>query len=120
MKGKEMRRIRSEKEWITLAVKADYDVNRLGKLANLSVRQMQREFRRDFQMSPKTWVTKQRLSLAVERIEKGDDLKAIAADLKFKQLSHFCRVFKRSYQMTASQYLRSRMADTSRPPSPEE
>src|SRR5689334_6249193 len=108
-----MRRKRSEKEWLTLAAAAGYDLKELGKLARLSVRQLQREFRRDVKMSPKDWLTKQRLLVAAQRIERGDDLKAIAADLKFKQLSHFCRVFKRSYQMTASQYFHSRLADAS-------
>jgi AraC-like DNA-binding protein len=108
-----MRRIRSEKEWITLAAAAGYDVNKFAKLANMSVRQLQREFRRDRRMTPKDWLTQQRLLVGAERMERGDDLKVIAADLKFKQLSHFCRVFKRFFKMTASQYLNSKLTNTS-------
>jgi len=107
-KDERMRRIRCEKEYFALATEADYDLYKFARLAKLSLRQLERDFNRDLRMSPSVWLNKQRILVAALRIEKGDDLKAIAIDLKFKQLSHFCRLFKRFFQMTASEYLHSR------------
>ena len=93
-----------------LAAKANYDSRALAKLCNLSTRQLQREFRRCFGLSPQQWLDEQRLNAAGPLLLSGEPVKKVAYDLGFKQTSHFCRKFKVQHRMTPSEFVSQRGA----------
>ena len=83
----------------------------LAALANLSVSQLQREFRRLFHMSPGDYV--QHVRLTVARRELARTHKAagrIALDCGFYDQSHFTRIFHAATGMSPTAY-RHRFAD---------
>ena len=73
----------------------------------VSVRQLQRYFLEELGRTPKSWLNEQRMIAARKLLlVHGMSVKATSAQLGFKQPSHFCREFKRSYDMTPSQFVR--------------
>src|SRR5690349_1686807 len=94
----------SEWEWGKLAGRAHYDANALAKLLHLSVRQLQRQFRRQLNRSPQDWLYDQRIKEAKQLLLSGQSVKAVALELGFRQSSHFCRRFKSQTSMTPSQF----------------
>src|SRR5581483_9701131 len=96
-----------EKDWKELAERARYDAKNLAALCRISSRQLQREFRRQLGRSPQDWLDEQRISAARRLLLAGEPLKKVAADLGFKQTSHFCRRFKSINKMTPSAFILS-------------
>ena len=64
-----------------------------------------RAFLDDLGRSPKAWLNEQRMIAARNLLFEGHSVKMVGCQLGFKQTSHFCREFKRSYCMTPSQFL---------------
>ena len=91
--------------WEKLAAAARYDARELAKLHHVSVRQLQREFKRILGRAPQDWLNEQRVVAAQELLASGASVKRVAIDLGFKQSSHFCRQFKAFSLMTPSQYV---------------
>lgn len=91
--------------WAKLARECLYDERRVAKRCTVSVRQLQRYFLDDLGRSPKAWLNEQRMIAARNLLFEGNPVKAVACQLGFKQASHFCREFKRSYRMTPSEFL---------------
>ncbi len=75
----------------------------------VSVRQLQRYFLDEIGRTPKAWLNEQRMIAARKLLFEGQSVKAVAIQLGFKQASHFCREFKRSYRMTPMQYVSRRV-----------
>ncbi len=71
----------------------------------VSVRQLQRHFLEQMGRTPKVWLNEQRMIAARKLLQEGSPVKAAASQLGFKQASHFCREFKRCYEMTPRQYV---------------
>jgi len=92
-----------------LAAKANYDSRALAKLCHLSTRQLQREFRRRFGMTPQQWLDERRLKAAGPMLLSGEPVKKVAYDLGFKQTSHFCRKFKFQHRMTPREYISAQL-----------
>lgn len=92
-------------DWKGLAATARYDVNELAKLCQRSVRQLQRDFRRQFACAPQTWLNEERLKAARSLLLSGQPIKTVAWELGFKQSSHFCRQFKTYHKLTPSQFI---------------
>jgi AraC family transcriptional regulator len=90
--------------WEQLAGAARYDAKELAKLCNLSVRQLERNFRQGLERSPQDWLNEQRIKAAQKLLLSGQPVKVVALELGFKQSSHFCRRFKSVYNMTPSQF----------------
>ena len=90
--------------WEQLAGTARYDAKELAKLSNLSVRQLQRDFRQNLERSPQDWLNEQRVKAARQLLLSGQPVKAVAFELGFKQPSHFCRQFKSFNNLTPSQF----------------
>jgi AraC-like DNA-binding protein len=88
-----------------LAAKANYDSRALAKLCHLSTRQLQREFRRRFGVSPQRWLDERRLNAAGTMLLSGEPVKKVAYDLGFKQTSHFCRKFKFQHRLTPREFV---------------
>jgi AraC-like DNA-binding protein len=87
-----------------LAQTANYDANKLARLCGISVRQLQRYFRRRFQHSPQNWLDDLRMLAAQKLLLSGDSVKKVAIELGFKHTSHFCRQFKYRNNMTPSEF----------------
>ena len=99
------RRRQSVEEWKGLAETAHFNARALAQLCGLSIRQLQRDFRRQFGSSPQHWLNEQRIATARELLLSGLSVKAVAFELGFKQPSHFCRQFKLSSRLTPSEFV---------------
>lgn len=87
-----------------LAAQAHFNAKELAKLCKLSVRQLQRDFRRQKGCTPQNWLNEQRLMAAQRMLQSGEPVKKVALDLGFKQASHFCRQFKMYHNLTPAQF----------------
>jgi AraC-like DNA-binding protein len=88
--------------WELLAKKADYQANKLAELCGVSLRTLQRHFAKHHQVKIGDWLRNVRLAEAYGRLKSGDRVKEVAIDLKYKQLSHFSREFKRLHGIAPS------------------
>jgi AraC-like DNA-binding protein len=91
--------------WEDLAKAARYDAKELAKLCHLSVRQLERDFRRNLGHTPQDWLNEQRIKAAQQLLLFGQPVKVVALELGFKQSSHFCRQFKSQNNLTPSQFV---------------
>jgi AraC-like DNA-binding protein len=91
-------------DWEALAGAAHYDAKELARLCHLSVRQLERDFRRDLERTPQDWLNEQRIKAAQPMLLAGELVKYVALELGFKQVSHFCRQFKSLHNLTPSQF----------------
>lgn len=79
----------------------------MAKRAGLSTSQLQREFRRLFQLSPSEYVMRLRLQLARRQLtESNDTVGKIAQASGFYDQSHFTRAFKKYTGLTPLTYRR--------------
>ena len=95
----------SKEEWLKLGEAAHYSVNELARLLQLSVRQLQRIFRRQFGRPPQEWLNAERIIAAQRLLLEGRSVKQTALDLNFKHTSHFCRQFKDTHDLTPSEFV---------------
>lgn len=80
-------------------------IQKLAELANLSVSQLQREFKRLFAMSPSDYLMKVRLLMARRKLEKtGESIGSIALDCGFYDQSHFTKTFRADLGMPPLEY----------------
>src|SRR5687767_12223649 len=84
-------------DWQRLALKARFKPLAVAELCGLSVRTVQRHFRKRYGVTLGEWLRTYRLQLAYERLRMGESIKCIAIDLGYKQLSHFSRDFKKHF-----------------------
>jgi transcriptional regulator GlxA family with amidase domain len=91
-------------DWIGLASQANFDIHELANHCHVSVRQMERFFKRSFQESPELWLKHLRLQSAQSLLSEGSSVKEVAYSLGFRQVSHFCREFKRFTGTTPSAF----------------
>ncbi len=90
--------------WRELAADVAYKAANLADLYGITLRQMERLFERDLGLSPKIWLTQQRMIAARHLLLEGNSLKEVSYILHYKQVSHFCREFKRCYEMSPSEF----------------
>ncbi|TAL02483.1 MAG: AraC family transcriptional regulator [Verrucomicrobia bacterium] len=95
----------TQQEWERLAVLAEYAPAKLAALRAVSLRQLERDVKRQFGLTPRKWLDKQRIVAAKEKLITLRSVKCAAMELGFKQASHFCRQFKLEYNLTPSQFL---------------
>jgi len=99
-------------DWEAVARRAKFEVATLAVLCNVSERQLRRYFRSRFKISPGVWAAELRLQDSVALLVSREPLKAIAVNLGFSHVSHFCRAFKRRFGVTPTQYLLTKSART--------
>jgi Helix-turn-helix domain len=68
---------------------------RLAEMADISLRQLERYFAKDFTATPKAWLREQRMQSACNLLSDAHSVKDGAYTLCFRHPSHFCREFKR-------------------------
>jgi AraC-like DNA-binding protein len=76
----------------------------LADLADLSVAQLERHFRRVFQLTPHQLLNKLRVEAAMRHLRGADSVAAIAASCGFADQSAFARRFKATVGMTPREY----------------
>lgn len=76
----------------------------LAKLAELSVAQLERHFRRVFQLTPQQVLTKLRIEAAMRMLQGGDSVAAIGLACGFADQSSFARQFKATVGMSPRDY----------------
>jgi len=99
-----------EEQWMELAKASNYRAHALAKQLGISIRQLERNFKRQFSNQPQRWLDAQRLAQAESMLLAGNSVKAVALNLGFKQPSHFCRQFKAANEMTPSEFVSIRLA----------
>jgi AraC-like DNA-binding protein len=104
----EVLRSRSTKQWHQAIGQAcHYRVKELARLLGVSLRELEREFKRQLGRPPQQWLFENRLLEIQRLLLSGLGVKEISAKLSFKHASHLCIQFKRRYQMTPKQFVRS-------------
>lgn len=79
-------------------------VNALAELASLSVAQLERHFRRVFQLTPQQVLTKLRIEAAMRMLQGNDTVASIGLACGFVDQSAFARQFKATVGMTPRDY----------------
>ena len=105
--------------WEGLAAQANYRPGALAKLCKVSLRTLQRHFAKNYSLTLGGWMRDVRVAQAYRRIAAGEQIKAVAFDLGFKQLSHFSRVFKQVHGVPPRMVRKpSKSAETAPTPTP--
>ena len=99
--------------WEHLAQKCHYRRNRLAELLQVSVRTLERHFKKHFSLTVGQWLIELRLANAYDQVLSGKALKEISYDVGFKQPSHFTKCFKQRFGVPPS-LLQGRGADQRR------
>jgi len=90
-------RLFSADDWAKLAKQADYQPAQLATLCGISLRQLERNFEREFHKTPTVWLRELRCAEILSRLSKGERSKALASEFKFSDGSHLCHEFKKVY-----------------------
>lgn len=91
--------------WTLAARKAAYSARILADNSRTNIRQIERYCRKELGRSPQEWLNEQRIIAARKLLAETGSVKRAALELGFKQVSHFCRHFKKAYRMTPSEFL---------------
>jgi AraC-like DNA-binding protein len=84
-------------QWEALVANATYRPKELARDCGVSLRTLQRHFRKNYNLTISNWVRSIRLNAAYSRLIAGEAVKQVAFALGYKQLSHFSRDFKAFY-----------------------
>lgn len=92
-------------DWESLAQKAGYRPGELAKICEISLRTLERFFQRKYNLTVGQWLKELRLARAYDGLKEGKQVKAVAFDFGYKQVSHFSREFKAFYGTPPSMVL---------------
>jgi AraC-like DNA-binding protein len=97
-------RLFSMQDWEAHFAHAHYQCAALAGELGLSRRTLRRHITTAFHHAPHRWLEAIRLLKAAELLRTNLSVKEVAAQLDYKQLSHFSAAFKRFYGICPSQY----------------
>ena len=83
--------------WEAIAAEAQFRPAKMAELCRVSLRTVERHFRKNYNLTVKEWARSVRMQEAKRRILEGSSIKAVSYELGFKQASHFSRIFKEFY-----------------------
>ena len=86
-----------------LAAESGYNVNRIAESFDITVGQLQRDFKKNLGRTPQDWLNEQRMIAARRLLCESRSVKEVAFELGFKQVSHFCRHVKKAYGITPTE-----------------
>jgi AraC-like DNA-binding protein len=86
-----------QREWALLAQKCRYRREPLARLVHVSLRTLDRYFKKHLSTTVGTWLRELQLADAYQQIKAGKPLKEAAFEVGFKQPSHFTRRFKHRF-----------------------
>lgn len=90
------------KTWEQLALASGFHASALAKEAGVSLRTVQRFFRRRHGVTVTAWLRVLRLRMAYDRLQCSHSVKEVAFDLGYRHQSNFTRDFKRQYGVPPS------------------
>jgi AraC-like DNA-binding protein len=91
-------------QWEHLAWQAEFSLGRMASLSGLSVRQLQRVFKKQLRCTPTQWLRELRCRYAKRLILRGYSSKAAAAELNYASDAHFCREFKKVFGVSPQSF----------------
>ena len=92
-----------EKTWERLAIEVQYKPAELAAECGISLRTLQRHFRKTYGTTASAWLKQARMREAYARLKDGLRIKEVAIDLGYKQMSHFSRDFKSAFGIAPSE-----------------
>ena len=87
-----------------LAPRSGYRAGNLATLCGVSLRQLERYFRSDFDCPPGPWLREKRIRTACRLLDHDLSVKEVAFALGFGSVSHFSSQFKRATGVCPSEY----------------
>jgi AraC-like DNA-binding protein len=88
-----------------------FSVKVLALHAGVDVRTLERRFHEVFRTTPKTWIVRERMSLAPLFLASGHSNKQVAAALRYTCESNFCRDFKRYFGRAPQEFAQGQRFD---------
>ncbi len=98
-------KLNSVEAWLLLAKHCQFNTGEMSRRCQITIRQLERQCQKALGHSPQEWLNQQRMLAAQRLLLESDSIKSVAYELGYKQGSHFCREFKKYYQMTPSQFV---------------
>ena len=98
--------------WETLAFTCNFRISKLAEKCHVSVRTLQRHFRKNYDFTLREWLREVRLEKSRVMLPEARCVKTVAYDLGYKQPSHFTRDFKQRYGIPPKMWMK---ADTNDP-----
>jgi transcriptional regulator GlxA family with amidase domain len=92
-------------QWVVQAQASGFNAETFARLCGITTRQLRRHVRRTFGRSAQDWLDEQRMIAAGHRLKETPCVKTVAADLGFKQASHFSRKFKEHYGLPPTEFI---------------
>ena len=86
-----------DQQWEILAKEALFRPSNLARLCGVSVRTLQRHFKKNYGLTVSEWLRMTRMREAYQRLKNGQTVKEVAYSLGYKQLSHFSADFKKYF-----------------------
>jgi AraC-like DNA-binding protein len=93
----------TDQSWERLAGKVQYKPALLARECGVSLRTLQRHFKKTYRTTASEWMRKLRMREAYARLQEGFRVKEVAIDLGYKQMSHFSRDFKAAFGISPSE-----------------
>ena len=90
-------RLQETTDWEKLAADADYKSERMAAACSVTLRQLERFFKRRFGQGPAAWMRDLKCRKAADLISSGYSTKAAAQEIGFASPSHLCHEFKKVY-----------------------
>ncbi len=110
-------RLRRVIDYLQVHYAENLRVQFLAELGDLSVAQLERHFRRVFQITPQQMLTKLRIEAAMIMLQSGDSIATISQSCGFADQSAFARQFKATVGISPTDYRRltGSLAEMDRP-----
>jgi AraC-like DNA-binding protein len=110
-----MRRLDNIENWPELAKQSNWCAATLAKNLGVSLRTLQRYFRKKMGKSPKKWLSEHRRLQAAKLLQSGSSIKETAEHLGYKSRQYFSREFKRQTGCSPGQLLISATLEVKNP-----
>ncbi len=93
------------KETINANLYSSISINQLAQLCALSRSSFIREFKKEYNQTPATYIKSEKIKRAAELLKySSESISGIAYDCGFNNLAHFSRSFDEKYQLSPSKY----------------
>ena len=93
--------------WESLAFRSNFRASVLAEHCGVTLRTVQRHFKRHYEITVSEWLRELRLRSAFNRLPSATSVKEVAFDLGYKQPSHFSRDFKSFYGLAPHMFISS-------------
>lgn len=85
----------------------DLTIDEIAAYTGRSLSTFKRDFKKVSNLSPQRWITKKRLEVAYQKLQEGQNVRDVYADVGFKNPSHFSTAFKREYGIPPTEIIPS-------------